>query len=154
MAGAWRDRPGQQPIGGGRILVETALPGADTKIMMEIEMRGFLRAGAVAMALYGGVAAAQTETETTTMQSTTVPAVPQPAVPPPLVAPPPGTLATVHTSRTVDAYGNEVDQQKTTYQNSQGVAQDTRTVTRTMPAPPPVSTTTTTKTEETTTPNQ
>ncbi len=119
-------------------------------------MKGLLRASAVAIVLYGGclyggAGAAQTETETTTTQSTTVPALPAPS---PLVAPAPGTLATVHTSRSVDAYGNEVDQQKTTYRNGQGVAEDTRTVTRTIPAsPPPATTTTTTTTEETTNPN-
>jgi len=114
-------------------------------------MTSLLRASAVALAFYGGVAAAQTDTETTTTQSATVPGMPPAPVPPPIVALPPGTLATVHTSRTVDAYGNEVDRQKTVYQTSQGVAQDTRTVIRTIPAPPPVTTTTTTTTEQTTT---
>ncbi len=120
-------------------------------------MKGLLHAGIAALALYGGVVAAQTASETTTTQSTTYPTAPYPApaVPPPapLVAPPPGTLATIHTTRSVDAYGNEVDHQKTTYQNGQGVAQDTRTVTTTVPAPPPpppVTTTTTTTTQQTT----
>ncbi len=120
-------------------------------------MKGLLRATAAALALYGGVVAAQTASETTTTQSTTypAPAYPAPAVPPPvpLAAPPPGTLATTHTIRSVDSYGNETYQQRTTYQNGQGVAQDTRTVTTTVPAPPPpppVTTTTTTTTQQTT----
>jgi hypothetical protein len=122
------------------------------KIMMETEMKALLHAGLAALALYGGIAAAQTASETTTTQSTTYPAPPYPAAPAPLVAPPPGTLATIHTTRSVDAYGNEVDQQKATYRNSQGVAQDTRTVTTTVPAPPPppLTTTTTTTTQQTT----
>jgi hypothetical protein len=125
--------------------------------MMEADMKCLLCASAVALALYGGTATAQMDTETTTTRSTTVPvpAVPPPMPPPPLVAPPPGTLATVHTTRSVDAYGNEVDQQRTVYQNGQGVAQDTRTVTTTVPAPPPpATTTTTTTTEQTTNPYQ
>jgi hypothetical protein len=126
--------------------------------MMESEMQGVLRAGVAALAIYGGVAAAQTATESTTTQSTTYPAVPPPAypaVPPPapLAPPAPGTVATTNTSRSVDAYGNEVDQQRTTYRDSQGVAQDSRTVTTVAPAvppPPPVTTTTTTTTQQTT----
>jgi hypothetical protein len=43
----------------------------------------------------------------------------------------------------VDAYGNQVVSRRDTYQNSNGVAQDSRTVTTAVPAPPPVTTTTT-----------
>jgi hypothetical protein len=124
-------------------------------MMMETDMQGAVRAGVVALALYGGVAMAQTASETTTTQSTTYPA-PPPAyapVPPPVpfAVPPPGTLATTRTTRSVDAYGNEVDQQRTTYRNAQGVAQDSRTITTVAPAvPPPVTTTTTTTTQQTT----
>jgi hypothetical protein len=49
----------------------------------------------------------------------------------------------------VDAYGNQVVSRRDTYQNSNGVAQDSRTVTTAVPAPPPPVTTTTT-TESTT----
>jgi hypothetical protein len=51
----------------------------------------------------------------------------------------------------VDAYGNQVVSRRDTYQNANGVAQDSRTVTTTVPAvPPPPATTTTTTTESTT----
>jgi hypothetical protein len=112
-----------------------------------------LRAGVAVLALYGGVAAAQTATETTTTQSTTAPGyAPAPAYAPapvgaPVAAPPVGTLSSTRTTRAVDAYGNQVNSRQTTYRNANGVAEDSRTVTTTAPAlpPPPVTTTTTTE---------
>jgi hypothetical protein len=113
-------------------------------------MKSILRAGVAVLSLYGGVALAQTATETTTTQSTTVPAVPPPAgyVPAP-AAPPVGTLSSTRETHAVDAYGNQVVQRQSTYRNTNGVAEDSRTTTTTvpaMPAPPPVTTTTTTQT--------
>lgn len=106
-------------------------------------MKYIVHAGVAALMLYGGVASAQMATETTTTQTT--------RVAPPLAAPPAGAVTT-QTSRTVDAYGNEVDQRRTIYSNGPGVAADSRTVTTTVPAvPPPVTTTTTTTTQRTTT---
>jgi len=116
---------------------------------MEDNMKYLLRASIAALTLNCGVAMAQSATETTTTQYTAQ----QPVPPAPVPPPPPGTLATTHTTRSVDAYGNEVDSQRTTYQTPNGVAQDSRTVTTTVPAPPPppVTTSTTTTTQSTTT---
>ena len=111
-------------------------------------MSPILRAGVAVLSLYSGLAMAQSATETTTTQSTTVPAVP-PAYVPATVAPPAGTLSTTRETHAVDAYGNQVVQRQSTYRNSNGVAEDSRTMTTTVPAvppPPPVTTTTTTQT--------
>jgi hypothetical protein len=111
-------------------------------------MRSFLCAFVAALALTSGVAIAQTQTETTTTQSTTVP-----AVPPVALVPPAGTLSTTRETHAVDGYGNQVDSRQTSYRNSNGVAEDSRTTTTNVPLPPPpppVSTTTTT-TESTST---
>jgi hypothetical protein len=103
-----------------------------------------LFAAVTALALTGGVAMAQTATDTTTTtQSATAP---EPA-------PVSGTLSTTRTHDAVDAYGNRVDSKQSTYRNTNGVAEDTRTTTQTMappPPPPPVSSTTSTSTSETT----
>lgn len=77
-----------------------------------------------------------------------------PPPPPPAYATPPvGTLSSTRTLHAVDANGNEVDQKATSYRNDNGVAQDTQTTTRTLPAPPPppppVTTTTTTESSTT-----
>jgi hypothetical protein len=106
-------------------------------------MKGLLRIGAAVMILGCGQAMAQTSDSTTT-QSAMAPAVP----PPP---PAPGTLSTSRTVHAVDAYGNRVDQQQTTYRDMNGVAQDSRTVTTTQPVPPPPPVTTTTTTTQSTT---
>jgi hypothetical protein len=99
-----------------------------------------LCAGVVALALNGGVAAAQTATDTTTTQTTAAPA------PAPIAPPPVGTLSSTHEHREVDAYGNQVVSKSTTYRDGSGVAQDTRTTTTTAaPPPPPVTTSTTTE---------
>jgi hypothetical protein len=116
-------------------------------------MKSILRAGVTVISLYSGAVLAQTATETTTTQSTTVPAVPPPSgyVPAP-VAPPVGTLSSTRETHAVDAYGNQVVQRQSTYRNSNGVAEDSRTTTTTVPAvppPPPVTTTTTTETTST-----
>jgi hypothetical protein len=116
--------------------------------LMEENMKYLLRAGVAALALNCGVAMAQSATETTTTQYT-APVPPPPLPQAPVPQPPPGTLATTHTTRSVDAYGNEVDSQRTTYRTPGGVAQDSRTVTTTVPAPPPPVTTTTTTTQST-----
>ena len=106
-------------------------------------MRILLGAAAVALALSSGVATAQTATDTTSQTTTTM-------APPPVTPPPPGTLATEHESRRVDAYGNQTDSKSTSYRDSNGVAEDTKTTT-TMAPPPPPPTTTTTTTESTST---
>ena len=107
-------------------------------------MKTTLFAAVTALALTGGVAMAQTATDTTTTtQSATAP---EPA-------PVSGTLSTTRTHDAVDAYGNRVDSKQSTYSNTNGVAEDTRTTTQTMappPPPPPVSSTTSTSTSETT----
>ncbi len=98
-------------------------------------MRSILTAGAAALILVSGPALAQSTIDTTTTRSTTVA---------PILAPPPETLSTTRTTRSVDAYGNRVDSQSTTYRNGMGVAEDRQTTTRTVTVPPPVTTTTTT----------
>jgi hypothetical protein len=104
-------------------------------------MKTVMIAGAAALSLMGGVAFAQTSSETVTTQ--TSPYVAPPAV---VVVPPaPGVLSTTRTTRTQDAYGNQVNSQSTTYNDGQGVAQDSTTTTRVVP-PPVVSSTTTTET--------
>ncbi len=112
-------------------------------------MRKSLGIGVTALALasFGAsfTASAQSAMETTTSQTTTVPA---------SVAPPPvGTLSTTRETHAQDAYGNETTSKSTSYRNSQGVAEDRQTTTRTIvPLPPPTATTTTTTTESTTGP--
>jgi hypothetical protein len=103
-------------------------------------MKTLLMTSAFALSVFGGTAMAQTSSQTITTQTT--PHVAPPAV---VVAPPAGVLSTTRTTGAVDAYGNRVDQQSTTYRNSQGVAQDTQTTTQYAP-PPPVASTTTTET--------
>lgn len=102
-------------------------------------MKTILTCAAV-LALSTGAAFAQTASS----ESTTTTTYPAPPPLPPVVQPPPvGTLSTTHTEHSVDAYGNQIDQKRTTYRNDQGVAEDSQT-TRTIVPPPPVSTTTTT----------
>ena len=107
-------------------------------------MRTLLITAVTAASLMNGVAVAQTVIE----QS---PAVVPPSPPAVVVTPPPGgVLSTTRTSKSVDAYGNRVDSQSTTYRNANGVAQDSETTTRTVaPPPPPVVTSTTTTTTHT-----
>ena len=81
-------------------------------------------ASAVALALTAGVATAQT----TTSQTTTT-------VAPALVAPPVGTLSVTRTQKTIGSDGSETDSTRTTYRNSNGVADDSVTKTTTFPAP-------------------
>ncbi|HTZ69226.1 MAG TPA: hypothetical protein VMB71_01110 [Acetobacteraceae bacterium] len=110
-------------------------------------MRRFMYAGIAALLVTSGSALAQSETETTT--TTTGPAVVAP--PAPVPPPPVGTLAQERTTRSVDAYGNQVVSRQTTYRDPTGVARDTQTTTTTPAIPPPPATTTTTTTESTTT---
>jgi hypothetical protein len=109
-------------------------------------MRHILAASAIAMALSSGLAHAQSATETTTTQTT---GMAPPAVAQAVSPPPPGTLSTTRTVHAVDAYGNRVDSQASSYRDTQGVAEDRQTTVTTAP-PPPVTTTTTT-TQSTTT---
>lgn len=108
-------------------------------------MRTLLMTAVTAASLMSGVAVAQT---TVIEQSPAVVPASPPAV---VVTPPPsGVLSTTRTSKSVDAYGNRVDLQSTTYRNANGVAQDSETTTRTVaPPPPPVVTSTTTTTTHT-----
>ena len=117
-------------------------PEHTRSIQWRMLVKTTLFAAVTALALTGGVAMAQTATDTTTTtQSATAP---EPA-------PVSGTLSTTRTHDAVDAYGNRVDSKQSTYRNTNGVAEDTRTTTQTMaPPPPPVSSTTSTSTSETT----
>ena len=61
--------------------------------------------------------------------------------------PPAGTLATTHTERASDGYGDSRYSKSTTYRDANGVARDSQTTTTTAappPPPPPVTTSTTT----------
>jgi hypothetical protein len=107
----------------------------------------------LALAVLPGLALAQTSTETTTQTTAPAPAMVDPGAP---AAPPVGTLSTTHEVHSVDAYGNRVDSQASTYRDSQGVASDRKTTVVTAPPPPPpppTSTTTTTTTSSTSGPN-
>ncbi len=111
-------------------------------------MRKLVTAAAM-LALVGGVAHAQTASETTTSQSSTYAPGYAPAVPPPpppgAMAPAPGTLSITKTEKATDGYGNSYNSESSTYRDANGVARDTRTTTTNVaPPPPPVSTTTTT----------
>ena len=114
-------------------------------------MRNLVTAAAM-LALVGGVAHAQTASETTTSQSTTYPAAPPP--PPGYMAPAPGTLSVTKTEKSTDGYGNSYNSQSSTYRDQNGgVAQDSRTTTtNVVPPPPPMTTTTTTTNSSTTQP--
>lgn len=110
-------------------------------------MKTIMYVGAVALALSGGYASAQTSSETT-QQTYAAPAAP--AVP---VSPPAGVLSTERTVRATDADGNQFKQKQTTYRDGNGVAQDSTTTTSTAaPPPPPVTTTSTTTDTSTTAP--
>ncbi len=115
-------------------------------------MNSILRASVAMLALYSGAAMAQSATETTTTQTTVPAAPPPPGYVPAPVPPPVGTLSSTRETHAVDAYGNQVVQRQSTYRNSNGVAEDSRTTTTTVPVvppPPPVTTTTTTQTTST-----
>jgi hypothetical protein len=82
-------------------------------------MTGFLLAGATALVLMSGIAAAQTTSSD--------------SVAPSIVAPPMGTLSTSHNEVRVDGNGTETDSSRTTYRNEVGVADDVHTTTTTRP---------------------
>jgi hypothetical protein len=108
---------------------------------------------AVALALSGGVAAAQTS-ETTTTQSTVAQPMLAP-VPAPLV-PVPGTVQTSRESHAIDAYGNRTDSSTSSYRSVDGVARESQTTTTQVPVapmPPVTTSTTTTRTTTTAVPN-
>jgi hypothetical protein len=110
---------------------------------LEDAMNRILCASVAILALTGGIATAQTATETTTSQSTTAPVV---------AAPPADTLTKTQETHAVDAYGNRSDSKASSMQDSQGNSQDTKTTTNTsMPAPPPPPPATTTTSTDTTT---
>lgn len=118
-------------------------------------MKKILAATISAASLVSFAAAAQVTTDTTT-QTYTAPAMApvSPALVPPAqpAAPPVGTLSTTRETHAVDAYGNRMDSQASTYRNSQGVAEDRVTRTIVNAPPPPVTTTTSTSTSTTTQP--
>jgi hypothetical protein len=91
-------------------------------------MSKLLAAGVVALAMMTGIALAQT----TSSQVTTT-------VTPVIVAPPAGTLSVTRTQRTTGPDGTQTNTSETTYQSSNGVADDS--VTRITTYPPPLTTT-------------
>lgn len=101
-------------------------------------MTRFLLAGAAALGIMTGIAAAQT----TTSQTTTTTA-------PTLLAPPLGTLSTTTTRKSVGVDGTQTDSTRTIYSNSNGVAADSVTKTTTHPLPAVVTTTERTTTSNT-----
>lgn len=118
-------------------------------------MRSIIIVATTIACLSGGIALAQSSTESTTSTQTTTavppPAVmPMPAAPTPLAPPPAGTLATESYSKKTDAYGNSEMAKKSTYRDSNGVAQDSQTTKTTVPVPPPVVSTTTSSSSTTT----
>jgi hypothetical protein len=118
--------------------------------MKYVAMASVLTLAIYAGEFYAGSASAQVSSETTTTQST----VAQPGYVAPAPLPPEGVLSTERDTHAVDAYGNRVDSQATTYRDANGVVRDSKaTQTRVVPVPPPVTTTTTTSTSTTAVPN-
>jgi hypothetical protein len=112
-------------------------------------MKPFLPA-TLALLLSGGLAFAQTTTES--QSTTTVTPIVRPvATPSPIIAPPPGTLASTETSRTVSPNGTVTDKDQTTYRNTDGVANDSLTKTTTLAAPIVIDKTTSSSTSTTVT---
>jgi hypothetical protein len=101
-------------------------------------MTRLLVAGAVALGMMTGVAAAQSTSSETSI--TTAPV---------LVAPMPGALSTTTTRKAVGVDGTQTNSTSTSYGTSNGVASDT--VTKTTNYPPPATVTTTRNTSTTTT---
>ena len=102
-------------------------------------MTRFLLATAAVLGLMTSIASAQT----TTSQSTTTTT----AVPPVLIAPPAGTLSSTTTTKAVAPDGTRTDSTRSTYRNSNGVADDSMTRTTTAPSVPLTTTKYTTTTE-------
>jgi hypothetical protein len=98
---------------------------------LEKNMNRLLIAAGAALLMTAGVAVAQPSTSQTTTSTTVAPAV---------VAPAPGTLSTTSSRKTIDSDGKQTDTTRTTYRNTDGVADDS--VTRTTTSALPVETTT------------
>jgi len=89
-------------------------------------MNRLLLASAAALLMTAGVAVAQPTSSITTTAVTPAPVV---------MAPPVGTLSTTQTRKTTDFDGTQTDTSRTTYRNSNGVADDSVTRTTTYPSP-------------------
>lgn len=118
-------------------------------------MNKLLLTAAAALLMTAGVAVAQTTTSETTTTITPIEVMPTngsgkfPTPNDALQAEDP--MSVTRTVRTIGADGSETDTTRTTYRNSDGVADDSVTRTTTYPVAPPAVTTTTTKTWSTTT---
>jgi len=95
-------------------------------------MTNYLLASAMAFALTGNIAVAQT---TSSDSSTTT-----------IAAPPVGTLSTTHIERSIDSNGTRTDTNRTAYRNDAGVAEDVHTTKTTFPPPTTTTNITTTTT--------